>query len=268
MKVCKRALQGLVKNWTGLTDLQFMSALIAAENLVNKRPICLMEGDDDPEDAKEVVPADFLTHGKLCLGDDPRSYGERGSEREFRLKVNQGMDELWKRLKYGLLQQMQGRTKWHKPQPNLKVDDVVLFLEGDRRADGGWPRVRVLSVFPGADGLVRKVELKHGRHRLFRHVTALGPVLSRASVENAGLGANQDGVRANHSDEKEDGPVRDDPDGMMERDGKMERAQGAQQRRAFDTKSSRYERGYIQRKMKAMAANEKKYGRIWPPQKK
>ena len=53
---------------------------------------------------------------------------------------------------------LQERQKWDTARPNLQVGDVVLLVDDDVKRNM-WPMGRIVEVFPGDDGLVRKVNL-------------------------------------------------------------------------------------------------------------
>jgi hypothetical protein len=64
-------------------------------------------------------------------------------------------------MKKEYLTQIQSRQKWVKTKRNIQIDDIVLI------ADDGLPRCqwklgRIVEVYPGKDGLVRKVKLVLG----------------------------------------------------------------------------------------------------------
>ena len=54
---------------------------------------------------------------------------------------------------------MQERKKWDTVRSNLGVGDVVLLVDEDAKRCK-WPMGRVVEVFPGDDGLVRKLSVK------------------------------------------------------------------------------------------------------------
>ena len=67
------------------------------------------------------------------------------------------------------------RHKWFSKEKNLKEDDIVNVIDPDaRRRD--WKVGRVVHTYPGADGLVRVVDVKVGDKILKRPVTKLSPL--------------------------------------------------------------------------------------------
>ena len=49
---------------------------------------------------------------------------------------------------------LQERVKWRQPQRSLQVGDLTL-LTNETTPPGHWPLVRVTSVYPGTDGLLK-----------------------------------------------------------------------------------------------------------------
>ena len=54
---------------------------------------------------------------------------------------------------------LQQRQKWNTVRNNLQVGDIVLITDPDVKRNQ-WPMGRIVEVFPGKDGLVRKVSVK------------------------------------------------------------------------------------------------------------
>jgi hypothetical protein len=54
---------------------------------------------------------------------------------------------------------LQTREKWQRPVPNLKVGELVYVVD-DMNPRTSWPLARIEQVFPGKDGLVRRVPVR------------------------------------------------------------------------------------------------------------
>ena len=85
-------------------------------------------------------------------------------------------DNFWSRWSQEYLVQLQARQKCIHPKRNLKVNDMVL-LAGENLPRSQWPLARVVKVFPGDDGLVRSVEVRH------KNTTKIRPINKLALVE-------------------------------------------------------------------------------------
>lgn len=53
---------------------------------------------------------------------------------------------------------LQQRNKWNKKRRDVEINDVVV-LQDDLAPRHQWKLAKVVDVFPGADGRVRKVKL-------------------------------------------------------------------------------------------------------------
>ena len=67
-------------------------------------------------------------------------------------------DQFWHKWRHEYLQSLQARRKWKQDQDPLKPGDVVLMKSYDS-VRNYWPLARILRIFPGDDGRVRKVEV-------------------------------------------------------------------------------------------------------------
>ena len=65
----------------------------------------------------------------------------------------------WRRWQGEYLQQLQARGKWKTPQKNLAVGELVLLTDANQFVEH-WNMARVVTLYPGTDGLVRAVDLK------------------------------------------------------------------------------------------------------------
>ena len=51
------------------------------------------------------------------------------------------------------------RNKWFRTRENVEVGDLVLELDPNQKISR-WKLARVVAMYPGNDGLVRKVRIK------------------------------------------------------------------------------------------------------------
>ena len=81
----------------------------------------------------------------------------------------------WKRFTAEYLPLLQLRSKWHKPQRNLQVGDLVLLVNEHvkRRVRGQWSKALVEETFPGTDGVVREVRIRTSTSSYVRDVRSL-----------------------------------------------------------------------------------------------
>jgi len=105
----------------------------------------------------------------LVPDDDPLSDVSLACRYKF---IDQLLANFWSAWSKDYLNKLSNRTRWYKVQPNVKVGDVVLVRIKDVKP-GDWPLALVDEVFPGADGLVRKVVVKMGGKFYPRPITSL-----------------------------------------------------------------------------------------------
>ena len=51
------------------------------------------------------------------------------------------------------------RRKWRVERRNVRIDDIMTVTD-ENAVRGSWTMDRIVDVFPGADGKVRKVKVK------------------------------------------------------------------------------------------------------------
>ena len=136
---------------------EFGTWLQEAASIVNSTPYA--EVSEDPNDPLPISPQNLLTLRESNDSNlekvDPGDVHAYGRLRWKRVQVL--ADEFWRKWKADYLQNLQSRNKWHRPSPNLKVDDVVLLRQESPRLC--WPMGRVTEVTTDKDGLVRRVKV-------------------------------------------------------------------------------------------------------------
>ena len=90
-------------------------------------------------------------------------------------RIQELIRRVWQRWMREYLPHIGSRHKWFSKEKNLKEDDVVIVIDPDaRRRD--WKVCRIIRTYPGADGLVRVVDVKLGNKILKRPITKLSPL--------------------------------------------------------------------------------------------
>lgn len=142
-----------------LTFDDFQTLLCQIEGCLNSRPLCPVS--DDPSDFT------FLTPAMLATGIDTHSVTEPNVtdiniNRLSRFQqIQRQKQEFWKVWKNEYLVRLQQRSKWQTPNPNIKLNQLVLIID-DNSAPSNWKMGRVASIHPGSDGLVRVVTINFG----------------------------------------------------------------------------------------------------------
>ena len=73
-------------------------------------------------------------------------------------------------------------TKWHYPNRNVAVGDIVILRE-DNIIPTKWPMAHVVQVFPGKDRLVRVVSVQTAQGTYTRPITKIAIILPSKTVE-------------------------------------------------------------------------------------
>lgn len=92
----------------------------------------------------------------------------RKSWRQAQLLAN----DHWRRWLKEYVPTLPERPKWQQEKRNLHVRDIVPVVD-DNVGRNQWALGRVQNVFPGADGLVRTVEVRAKGETLKQPVTKL-----------------------------------------------------------------------------------------------
>jgi hypothetical protein len=135
---------------------EFHTFLLEAAAIVNNTPLWAVSSD--PNDPQPLTPNMLLT---LKEADNERPLVETSAadllaygKRRWR-RVQHLANVFWERWKTSYLTQLQARTKWTRPKPNLQPGDLVVLVEPAPR--NKWPMARVEAVKTSTDGLVRSV---------------------------------------------------------------------------------------------------------------
>ena len=135
-----------------LTFEEYSTLLAQLEACLNSRPLCALT--EDPDDLDYLTPSHFLSSGPIL------TILNTEEDERYRWKRTQSIyKDIWKRWQSEYLSQLTARSKWLRPQENIKLNDVVIINEPNLPA-GRWMLGRVTEVHPGADGYVRVVTLK------------------------------------------------------------------------------------------------------------
>ena len=140
-----------------LTYEEFSTVLAQVECLLNSRP--LYQDTSDPSDPRPITPAHFLV-GKPLLQLPDEEVPNVNLNRLTRPKLLSALvQQFWTRWHKEYLHTLQERKKWVKDQPAVKTGDVVILQEPNT-PPLSWPLGIIEEVFPGADGVVRVVNVR------------------------------------------------------------------------------------------------------------
>ena len=127
------------------------------ESYLNSRPLGPITSHD-LDGSSPLTPAHFL------LGRSARAYPRKPVTSNPTIlqrweKCLQASQHFWSRWSQEYLQQLQKATKWHKKKKNFEVGDLVMLTDG-KEFGCQWTMAKIVSVFPGKDGLVRSVDVQ------------------------------------------------------------------------------------------------------------
>ena len=163
-------------NQIKMTDELLITLFCEVEEIMNNRPLTAITADLN--DLEALKPNHLI---RLNAGENfsPCFF----EENEFYLrkrwrKVQLIADAFWKRWRNEYVPLLLARQKWCKKRRSCKVGDLVLVVD-QLLPRNLWCIGRIIKVFPGSDGCVRKVDVRVSRSKQ-RGALELGTkVLSR-----------------------------------------------------------------------------------------
>lgn len=141
-----------------LDDASLRTFLYEAMAIVNGRPLSV-DSLNDPLAPEPLTPNHLITTKSATALPPPGNFVKEDLyiTKNWR-RVQYLAEVFWGRWKKEYLLSLNERQKWHQPRRNLMVGDIVLLQEDSPRM--AWPMAIVVEVYPGDDGLVRKVKLR------------------------------------------------------------------------------------------------------------
>lgn len=126
--------------------------------IVNSRPLT-SEHINDPVGPEPLTPNHILTMKSTIIAPPPGEFVREDLYLQKRWKRVQFLaNEFWTRWRKEYLLSLQQRSKWTKSRRNTKINDIVL-LQDDLAPRNQWKLAKVVEVFPGSDGMVRRLKL-------------------------------------------------------------------------------------------------------------
>ena len=151
-KIMMALLKGQTVEDEGLTTL-----MCEVEYIVNGRPITTVSSDH--RDGEPLTPNHLLllrSSVELPIGIFERA--DLYSRKRWR-QIQYLADQFWRRWTREYLPLLQHRSKWNTPHRNFSTGDIVLLVD-EQTIRNSWPLGRVIDVYPGKDGLVRRLKVK------------------------------------------------------------------------------------------------------------
>lgn len=146
-----------ILNEQKLTFEEYHTLFSKITAVLNSRPLVPL--NDDPNELNYLTPAHAVI-GERIVQPLAQNLTDVSLNRVTRNKLlDKLQQDFWSSFRKDYLSTLQSRYKWNTIEYNLKEGDIVLIKE-DNMPPGVWPMARVIRVFPGADGLVRNVQIK------------------------------------------------------------------------------------------------------------
>lgn len=178
VKSAKHHLRRIIGETT-LTYEEMATLLSQIEACLNSRPLQALT--DDPEDRAALTPGHFLVGSALNAVPEPSLVDEPPS-RLSRWQLIQSMrDHFWNRWSKEYLNTLNHRPKWLRLGEEVHVGRLCL-LRNEITPPNKWPLGRVERLYPGADGVVRVVDVRTASSSYSRPVSKL--ILLPDSVED------------------------------------------------------------------------------------
>ena len=157
-----------------ITDYELFTVVIAAEALLNSRPLKYV--NDDPDDTDGYL----LTPNHLLMGQAGGQFApyvpeyiQKAPKARWIHLQNLVHNFYSKWIEY-LIPELHSRPKWRHERENIAVGQVVVMLE-KKAPRGLWPLAIVEEVVKSTDGRVRNATVRCGTNTYLRNITKLCP---------------------------------------------------------------------------------------------
>ncbi|MCP3888755.1 MAG: hypothetical protein GY702_07750, partial [Desulfobulbaceae bacterium] len=159
-----------------LTYTEFLAVLSDVEAILNSRPYS-EQSDCDPTSGFPLTPAHCLGE-KASYGTMGVKFTEKVSLVQRAANVTAMTAEFWRKYQKVILPVKIKANKWHGAQSNLQTGDIVHVMDNNYIA--GYKLARITQVYPGQDGLVRRVKvITPQRHEKIVSVHILRLIVSK-----------------------------------------------------------------------------------------
>ncbi|XP_055589710.1 uncharacterized protein LOC129741920 [Uranotaenia lowii] len=140
-----------------ITAEAMQTVLCQIEGCLNSRPLTACS--EDPDDQQILTPGHFLIGDALKAIPEPDLCDVPTNRLSLWQAMQHKVQRFWKLWSTDYLNQLQQRSKNYFQKPNVVVGKLVLLKE-DNLPPLKWSVGRVTAVHPGADNLVRVVDVK------------------------------------------------------------------------------------------------------------
>lgn len=159
-----------------LTFEELQTLIVEVEAVLNSRPIAPMS--DDPNDGEALTPGHLLIGSALISIPDETFDCSKVPVLSRWQQISFLKQQFWQMWSRDYVLSLQQRSKWFKPQPNIKAGQLVIIHE-DNTPPQQWPLARVTQAIAGSDGKIRVVDLKSTNGSFRRPIHKLAPLPSQ-----------------------------------------------------------------------------------------
>lgn len=139
-----------------LSPSEFQTVCTEAANTLNERPLGILPGTDS--DISILTPNCQLIGRPFAK--NPGQWSSDNSLKSRLALVAAVSEDFWKKWTELYAPTLMYQQKWHKPQQNLQVGDIVVVIDSNQLKNQ-YKIARVHEVYPSDDGRVRKVALAY-----------------------------------------------------------------------------------------------------------
>lgn len=174
IKSCKTHLKKVLSNAL-LTYEEFATILAQIEGILNSRPLCPIPTSDDDE-ISFLTPAHFLIGRTPTAMPDYDYEGVPVNRLTLYQQLQQIQQNFWRRWSRDYVGLLQERSKWRSCKGRPLDAGTVVLVRDERLPTCRWLLGRVISCFPGKDGVSRVAELKTSRGIMKRSFNNICPL--------------------------------------------------------------------------------------------
>lgn len=140
-----------------LTYEEFNTVLVQIEAVLNSRPLTPLSSS--PDDLQPLTPGHFLI-GRPMTALPTENYVNSSTSRLSRYqRIEQLRQHFWTRWSLEYIAELQQRTKWRTSNNPLQINTMVLIKDSNL-PPLKWRLGRIISVFPGQDGINRVADIR------------------------------------------------------------------------------------------------------------
>ncbi|XP_035204805.1 uncharacterized protein LOC118179750, partial [Stegodyphus dumicola] len=171
---------------TNTKNGEIQKVLETEEACLNSRPLSPISAD--PTDLQPLTPGHFLIGAPFLSITEPNDSVDSLTLSSRWTLIQKLRANFWNRWSVEYLTHLQNRSKWNQVRSNLKAGQLVL-LKDKNKTPMKWTLARIEETFPGADGLVRVVDVRTSDGIFRRAVFNISPLPFPNDVGQSSNGA-------------------------------------------------------------------------------